>query len=387
MSKTLHGTNASTTTYVYDARGMLAAEYSTAPPGDTGTTYLLTDHLGSTRLVTTASGSPLHRFDYGAFGEELSNLGLGNRNLMASYSLSSVPTVKFTGKERDVETGLDYFGARYFSGAQGRFTSVDPSMLSTVLANPQSWNRYTYALNNPLRYVDPNGELWVASSDASNPYSWVNECQKNQTCYATVAANVGGNLRVYGSENAQAITNYTANKNGMIDVAALAGNADANFESVQTAGREENYLGVGQAAALFNVAAAYGGKYTNDDPLVFTGGSTATGGSALDANGQPIHRSHRNGANVDLRYMGDTGSSLSGNTAAGTGNVERNQYIINQFAGQNAGLGAALTGDPARYGLGPIPAALQQIHGNHMHFQNTYPAPPRQEPRIRPGQR
>ena len=173
----------------------------------------------------------------------------------------------------------------------------------------------------------------------------------------------------------------------MIDVVALAGNVDANFQSIQTAGREENYLGVGQAAALFNVAAAYDAKYPNDGKLVFTGGSTATGGSALDANGQPIHRSHRNGANVDLRYMGDTGSSLSGNTAAGSGNVERNQYIINQFAGQNAGLGAALTGDPARYGLGPIPAALQQIHRNHIHFQQNYPAPPRQEPRIRPGQR
>jgi RHS repeat-associated protein len=293
----------------------------------------------------------------------------------------------FTGKERDWETGLDYFGARYFSGAQGRFTSVDPSMLSTVLANPQSWNRYTYALNNPLRYVDPNGELWAASGDANNPYSWVDECQKNQTCHATVAANVGGNLRVYGSANAQAITNYTANEHGMINVVTLAGNADANFESIQTAGREENYLGVGQAAALFNVAATYGGNYPNDNRLVFTGGSTATGGSAVDANGQPIHRSHRNGSNVDLRYMGDAGSSLTGNTAAGSGNVGRNQYIINQFAGQNAGLGAALTGDPARYGLGPISARLQQIHQDHIHFQRNYPAPPRQEPRIRPGQR
>jgi hypothetical protein len=72
----------------------------------------------------------------------------------------------------------------------------------------------------------------VASGDANNPYSWVDECQKNQTCYTTVAANVGGNLRVYGSANAQAITNYTANKDGMIDVAALAGNADANFQSI-----------------------------------------------------------------------------------------------------------------------------------------------------------
>jgi len=64
-------------------------------------------------------------------------------------------TQKFTGKERDVETGLDYFGARYLSSAQGRFTS--PDALGGELANPQSLNRYAYALSNPLRYTDPTG--------------------------------------------------------------------------------------------------------------------------------------------------------------------------------------------------------------------------------------
>jgi len=65
---------------------------------------------------------------------------------------------RFTSKERDAETGLDYFGARYFSGAQGRFTSPDP-ITGTALhvINPQRWNMYAYVLNNPLAFVDPDG--------------------------------------------------------------------------------------------------------------------------------------------------------------------------------------------------------------------------------------
>lgn len=56
-----------------------------------------------------------------------------------------------TGKERDAETGLDYFGARYFSSAQGRLTKPDPLHGSAHLEDPQTWNRYSYAANNPLK--------------------------------------------------------------------------------------------------------------------------------------------------------------------------------------------------------------------------------------------
>ena len=64
-----------------------------------------------------------------------------------------------TGKERDAETGLDYFGARYFSAAQGRFTTVDPEGASASLFDPQRWNGYSYAINNPLKFVDRDGEV------------------------------------------------------------------------------------------------------------------------------------------------------------------------------------------------------------------------------------
>jgi RHS repeat-associated protein len=64
---------------------------------------------------------------------------------------------QFTQKERDEESGLDYFEARYYSSIQGRFTSVDPLMASGNAIDPQTWNRYVYVSNNPLRYVDDNG--------------------------------------------------------------------------------------------------------------------------------------------------------------------------------------------------------------------------------------
>lgn len=64
---------------------------------------------------------------------------------------------RFTGKERDAETGLDYFGARYMSAAQGRFTSPDLPFADQHAEDPQSWNLYSYVRNNPLRYTDPTG--------------------------------------------------------------------------------------------------------------------------------------------------------------------------------------------------------------------------------------
>jgi RHS repeat-associated protein len=65
---------------------------------------------------------------------------------------------KFTGKGRDAETGLDYFGARHFSGAQGRFSSPDPTPNGISVSDPQSWNQYGYVGNRPLAFVDRNGK-------------------------------------------------------------------------------------------------------------------------------------------------------------------------------------------------------------------------------------
>ncbi len=65
----------------------------------------------------------------------------------------------FTGKERDTESGNDYFGARYYASSMGRWLSPDPSNLGVDIYLPQTWNRYNYAVNNPLSIADRNG-LW-----------------------------------------------------------------------------------------------------------------------------------------------------------------------------------------------------------------------------------
>ena len=107
--------------------------------------YYFADHLGTSRVVTDAGGTVLDDSDFYPFG--------GERPVIASTDNPYL----FTGKERDPESGLDNFGFRYDSSSLGRFMSPDPFMASGRVENPQTWNRYTYALNNPLRYIDPLG--------------------------------------------------------------------------------------------------------------------------------------------------------------------------------------------------------------------------------------
>ncbi len=154
--------SSATSTYVYDVSGELAAEYTTGALTVSGTQYLTTDHLGSTRMVTGGLGSPSGQtvfHDYQPFGYEIL-AGISGRS--ASYGETDNPRQKFTGKERDAETGLDYFGARYFSSAQGRFTSPDWSAAPEPVAyanlgDPQTLNLYAYVRNNPLSRPDLDG--------------------------------------------------------------------------------------------------------------------------------------------------------------------------------------------------------------------------------------
>ncbi|HJX83830.1 MAG TPA: RHS repeat-associated core domain-containing protein, partial [Candidatus Angelobacter sp.] len=108
------------------------------------TEYYHGDQIGSSRLMTSGGGWPVWQGTFLPYGEEY-NAQIGTNHY------------KFTGKERDDESGLDFFGARYYGSALGRFVTPDPLLNSGRPDDPPSWNRYSYVRNNPLARIDPTG--------------------------------------------------------------------------------------------------------------------------------------------------------------------------------------------------------------------------------------
>jgi RHS repeat-associated protein len=165
-----------TTVFVYNVAGQLIAEYTSGTPTAGDTSYLTTDHLGSTRVVTDSGGNVKARYDYLPFGEEIGPT-VGSRTSAMGYGGAEATKQKFTQKERDSESGLDYFLARYYSSAQGRFTSPDKPLIGQDEEDPQTWNLYLYTSNNPPNRVDPDGERWFYKQDVNRQTTdvqWVN---------------------------------------------------------------------------------------------------------------------------------------------------------------------------------------------------------------------
>jgi RHS repeat-associated protein len=118
------------------------------------------DHLGSTRLVTDGSGAVYDRRDFYPFGEQIPAQSTTSRDSgsIAGYNNADLASGHlFTGKERDEESKLDYFGARYYASAVGRFTGPDRPLVDQQAESPQSWNLYSYVRNNPMSATDPSG--------------------------------------------------------------------------------------------------------------------------------------------------------------------------------------------------------------------------------------
>jgi RHS repeat-associated protein len=111
--------------------------------------FYMKDHLGSIRAVTDPTGNVVSSQDYDAWGYLLEN---------RVYD-SDVSVYKFTSKERDEESFYDYFGARYYDSRIGRWNATDPLFEKYI-----SYSPYSYVLDNPLIFKDPNGK-WTARYD------------------------------------------------------------------------------------------------------------------------------------------------------------------------------------------------------------------------------
>ncbi len=158
--------------YVYRDDARLAAERYVE---EGGRRHFHLDHLGTPRVITGEDGLQVSAHDYWPFGNHHPNTPLCQEDCRG---FSREDPMKFTGHERDLTSTypentnyLDYMHARYYQPGWGRFLSVDPNAFWELqqgsdedrakfrgyLRRPQTWNRYAYVLNNPLRYTDPDG--------------------------------------------------------------------------------------------------------------------------------------------------------------------------------------------------------------------------------------
>jgi RHS repeat-associated protein len=316
------------TRFVYNAEGQLIAEYETlGTPPAFALQFATADHLGSPRAWTNGGAVAANgRHDYAPFGEELGTAHGAVRSTVPGYSTNSQADGQrrqFGSKERDTETGLDWFSpGRYFSSSQGRFTTVDPLMSSGTIYDPQTWNRYSYTINNPLKYTDPFG-LFIWSDS------------------------LGGN-----ATDEELRTRAGKDKNALKEANKIINKRQAFRDGLTEASRAANNqnLTVDQRAQISGALASYGAEGTDNGVSVGLG--RLANGVAAEARTAyfPFDtNSNTFAARVEV-VLSDRGS---GNLAIDTAHEGRHVADAQAFAG-------ALTADLANQGLSAIAGALNR---------------------------
>lgn len=200
--------------------------------------YYFSDHLGSANVITDSSGAIVDESDYYPYGGE------------TVITNNDSNTYKFTGKERDAESGLDYFDSRHYSSGAARFLSIDPVSLSPDRTmDPQALNRYAYVRNNPMRFLDPTGEYLRLTGDLTTDAAAICAIVNTGDCRHRVMIDDKGNLtfdtngldlntnegallisQLVNSSNTYSfgLSNTAMTQGGPID---LAGNAISNLDN------------------------------------------------------------------------------------------------------------------------------------------------------------
>jgi RHS repeat-associated protein len=185
------GSGALTNKYIYAGNERIAVRQNTGNK----LLFYLKDHLGSSRVIVDTTGKITAKYNYYPFGDNLNS------------SVSQGSEYKYTGKELDEEGGFNlyYYGARYFDAKIGRFTSVDP-----LAEKSPGWSPYVYTEDNPLRFIDPTGEILLAAGDIEGFKRIVNEGlsgQKAETNNQGIVSLVSSGVQGPPSPGQQALTN------------------------------------------------------------------------------------------------------------------------------------------------------------------------------------
>ena len=273
---------------------------------------------------------------------------------------------KFTLKERDIETGLDYFIARYYSSLQGRFTSVDPLISSAKRALPQSWNRYAYTYNNPLRFVDPNGEKVKPLDDKALDY-----------IRKTLPKEIRDKIKL--------------DKNGLIDKKSLnkIKSSDGNFQDLKTMVNSSQMTEVGtgteaKGVGEFSYQSVEAARKETVDALIKSGMSPQDAAEVSKA------------INIPTLFLGKTftpGESASGNllilVSDGTGAASTAPLgqLVETMGHELYGHGTPyIQGKPFQHDDGgPVDAHIVQVEKRtKANFEGGQATPSHQQPKKPP---
>jgi RHS repeat-associated protein len=242
------------TDLIYGPNGMLGEVAGTE---NADTSYRLLDNLGTEVGTVNSTGILTNPLDYTPFGQV--------------FSGSTNDPYLFTGKERDAESGLDYFGARYYGSSMGRFMSPDWAAQAqpvpySNLEYPQTLNLYAYAGNNPLSRSDPDGHTW---EELGNLVKWGHYVNN---------AGLEGALQSDADEARKNISGYTnLSVNGKSPADALKGlnnQQTLNLDRSLTNFFENNMMSSGRTQLA--LAIATGGAEGVEAELAMAEGSTSS---------------------------------------------------------------------------------------------------------------
>jgi RHS repeat-associated protein len=236
---------------------------------------------------------------------------------------------RYTGKERDQESGLDYFGARYYASSMGRFMSPDWAAQEepvpyAVLGDPQSLNLYSYVRNNPLSHADPDGHDCPTCQKIMN---WLSSSHSSSASASGAAgqstASSGGLTVTAGAAtgSAKASASYGTNN-------SLSAKVTGSVASVTA---KEGGNSTTQVDALTANAGAHAGVGT--DPKTGIGASAGAGAGAYVLSGSQTESVTIGSVTITGSATGNVGVGANASASIGTGGVSASAGVTPGFGG------------------------------------------------------